>query len=292
MGAPNPDVTALVNQLALQHWTVANTPDLSGVVAAVNQQLGPLGGEINAPLVAFANAQLDALFATQEATEPAHGGSQSFSIGAEGVPSANGLVLIGSVLSATLADATHPGDVSTGTQTFGGTKTISTLAVTTQLNMSQPAPVNFANAQTIADSGAAGLTITIPNSAVNAHLDFVLSGTGDKVRFFLNSTQEFAITDLGVRFGGNVLIGAGNSTGTPGNATLNFPAGRSAIAAGATTVTITSSFVSASSIILVCLQTNDATAILKNVVPGAGSFVVNLTAAATANTNFCWFVMN
>lgn len=69
MGAPNPDITALVQQLALQHWTVANTPDLTGVIAAVNQQLGPLGGEINALLIAFATAQLDQLFAAQEATE-------------------------------------------------------------------------------------------------------------------------------------------------------------------------------------------------------------------------------
>ena len=75
MGAPNPDVTALVTQLALQHWTVANTPDLTGVVAAVTGQLSRLGGEINDPLIAFANAQLDALFAIQEATESAHGGS-------------------------------------------------------------------------------------------------------------------------------------------------------------------------------------------------------------------------
>jgi hypothetical protein len=74
MGAPTPDITALVNELALQHWTVANTPDLTGVIAAVNQQLGPLGGEINSALTAFANAQLDALFAAQEATETAHGG--------------------------------------------------------------------------------------------------------------------------------------------------------------------------------------------------------------------------
>jgi hypothetical protein len=74
MGAPNPDVTALVTQLALQHWTVANTPDLTAVIAAVNQQLSRLGGEVNPPLVAFANAQLDALFAAQEANESSHGG--------------------------------------------------------------------------------------------------------------------------------------------------------------------------------------------------------------------------
>jgi len=78
MGAPNPDVTALVQNLALQHWTTANTPDLTGVIAAVTAQLSRLGGEINAPLVAFANAQLDALFAAQEALESIHGGSGPF----------------------------------------------------------------------------------------------------------------------------------------------------------------------------------------------------------------------
>ena len=74
MGAPNPDVTALVNQLALQHWTVANTPDLSGVIAATTAQLSRLGGEINPAVILYAQGLVTAVFTAEEALEEAHGG--------------------------------------------------------------------------------------------------------------------------------------------------------------------------------------------------------------------------
>lgn len=86
---------------------------------------------------------------------------------------------------------------------------------------------------------------------------------------------------------------AGNSTGAPGNATLNTPTGRSAIAAAAASVTITNSLVSATSIVLVALQTADATLnTIRTIIPGAGSFVVTGNAAATGNTNIGWVVFN
>ena len=74
MGAPNPDVSALVAELALQYWTVANTPDLTAVVSAVTSQLSRLGGEINSAVTAFAQTQVTAVFTAEEATEEAHGG--------------------------------------------------------------------------------------------------------------------------------------------------------------------------------------------------------------------------
>jgi Pectate lyase superfamily protein len=84
----------------------------------------------------------------------------------------------------------------------------------------------------------------------------------------------------------------GDTSGTPGNAAVDAAVGKSAIAAGTSTVTITNSVATATSMIIVVLQTNDATAILKNVVPGVGNFTVNLTANATGNTNFAWFIVN
>jgi len=74
MGAPNPDVTALVNQLALQYWTVTNRPSMTAVVAAVTSQLSRLGGEINSAVIAFAQTQVTAVFTAEEALEEAHGG--------------------------------------------------------------------------------------------------------------------------------------------------------------------------------------------------------------------------
>jgi len=40
------------------------------------------------------------------------------------------------------------------------------------------------------------------------------------------------------------------------------------------------------------VRTNDATATIKNIVPAAGSFVINLNTAATAETSVGFFVIN
>lgn len=83
-----------------------------------------------------------------------------------------------------------------------------------------------------------------------------------------------------------------DSSGTPGNATINTPRGRCSIAAAGTTVTITNSLVTAASTVLCVISSNDATSVLKNCVPGAGSFVITLNAAATATTNIDFTVTN
>ena len=78
--------------------------------------------------------------------------------------------------------------------------------------------------------------------------------------------------------------------GTVGNQTINKAAGRVNIAAGGTTVTVTNSLVTANSIVLAVAATADVTARVTNVVPSAGSFVIN-TVAVTAETAFNWFVV-
>lgn len=80
-----------------------------------------------------------------------------------------------------------------------------------------------------------------------------------------------------------------DSSGTPGAATINKPTGKSAIANGATTVRITNSLVAAGDQVHITWhgdhgQTRDW------VTTGAGFFDVNLNAAASANTAFCWTV--
>jgi hypothetical protein len=40
------------------------------------------------------------------------------------------------------------------------------------------------------------------------------------------------------------------------------------------------------------VRTNDTTAVIKNVVPGAGSFTINLEAAATAETSVGFWIIN
>lgn len=90
----------------------------------------------------------------------------------------------------------------------------------------------------------------------------------------------------------NIGTTSADSSGTPGNQTSNTPSGRCSIAAAGTAVTVTNNLVTAASRVFYTLGTNDATAAPKNVVPGAGSFVITLSAATTGITNINWFVVN
>jgi hypothetical protein len=84
----------------------------------------------------------------------------------------------------------------------------------------------------------------------------------------------------------------GNSVASPGNATLNLAAGRSAIAAGASTITITNSLVTTTTIPSVEVLTADATCTSKkSVVPSSGSFVVTMNANCTAATTIGWHLI-
>lgn len=80
--------------------------------------------------------------------------------------------------------------------------------------------------------------------------------------------------------------------GTTGNVTINQIAGTVNIAAVAATATVTNSLVTANSLVLAIARTNDTTCAVKNIVPGAGSFVVNMTANCTAATSVGFIVTN
>lgn len=79
--------------------------------------------------------------------------------------------------------------------------------------------------------------------------------------------------------------------GTTGNQTINKLAGRVNIAAAGTTITVTNSLVTANSIVVAVAATNDTTAMVKNVVAAAGSFVINVV-GVTAETAFNWIVIS
>lgn len=100
-----------------------------------------------------------------------------------------------------------------------------------------------------------------------------------------------AITDLTVS-DDVVFSSFTDSSATPGAATINKTTGRAAIAAAASSVVITNDKVTANSIILVQLETADATLTRVIVTPGAGSFTVTGNAAATATTKFSFVVIN
>lgn len=96
-----------------------------------------------------------------------------------------------------------------------------------------------------------------------------------------------------VKSAGNIVLPTTvTAGGTTGNQTINKTTGTVNFAAAATQITVTNSLVSATSIVLAVVRTNDTTATIKNVVPSAGSFVITLTAGATAETSVGFVVIN
>ena len=64
------------------------------------------------------------------------------------------------------------------------------------------------------------------------------------------------------------------------------------MSAGNSAVTITNSLVDANSIVIPTLLTNDAVTSIKNVVPAAGSFTINLNGAAFAQISIGYLIIN
>lgn len=93
---------------------------------------------------------------------------------------------------------------------------------------------------------------------------------------------------------GKIFQVATDSTGTPGAATINQAAGRSSIAAGAASVVITNSLVTAPSLVFISPTVRDATCLLPAVTTTTGgSFTVSTTGTnCTAALSFNWHVIN
>lgn len=104
-----------------------------------------------------------------------------------------------------------------------------------------------------------------------------------------NSTPTTLFT---IANNGKISYLANAISGTTGNQTINAPSGNVNFAAGATALTVTNSLCTTSSIVFATVRTNDATATIKNVVPAAGSFTINLGANATAETSVGFFIIN
>ena len=82
-----------------------------------------------------------------------------------------------------------------------------------------------------------------------------------------------------------------DTTGTVGNATANGGTGKSKLASGATTCTITNSAVKAGDTVQITPLDIDANITKwKTDVPADGSFVVTVNTAAAANWSFAWVV--
>ena len=114
---------------------------------------------------------------------------------------------------------------------------------------------------------------------------------------FIDSTGVFRPTVLGgMSLGKTAFSFSGlflQYTASPGtgNQIQNTATGRGSIAVGTAVTVITNSKVSATSIVLVQLESNDATATRLIVTVAGGSFTVTANANATAQTNFSFVVI-
>jgi hypothetical protein len=90
---------------------------------------------------------------------------------------------------------------------------------------------------------------------------------------------------------GDLISPSTDNSGIPGGTTISKPSGRFALAAGASSVVVTNTLVSAGTKIFVTKQSNDATATDFKVVPEAGFFTVTSNANCTAAVIFDFFLV-
>lgn len=140
--------------------------------------------------------------------------------------------------------------------------------------------------------------VFLSNSVAGAvGTDFLFSSTSTRVAGTLMSIQNNNTAKFQIGWDGQMVYGVsavGDSTSSPGNATLNTPTGRSKVAASASSITITNGLIaSGNAHVAAILVGSDATA--KNVTyvtASAGSFTINLNAAATAAVEVRWTILH
>lgn len=165
--------------------------------------------------------------------------------------------------------------------------------------------ITNAAAFTVDGGCIAGTNAAITNSST-IYSAGVAVGSGTTNSYGLNITANTGATNnyamrlagsagelLSIRTDGKSSYLATNTAGgTTGAQTINKPSGTVNFAAAATSLVVTNSLCTTSSIVFAVVRTNDTTATIKNVVPGSGSFTINLGAAATAETSVGFFIIN
>lgn len=142
---------------------------------------------------------------------------------------------------------------------------------------------NNTNSTKLGSAGLYGFTATNPSAALDTAISRNAAGIVE-----INSGTVNAYRDLKVR---QHYVDFTN-TATVGAVTINKAAGKAIVGAGTASTVVTNSLVTANSQVICTVNTNDATAILKNCTPAAGSFTITTTANATADTNVAFIVFN
>jgi hypothetical protein len=145
--------------------------------------------------------------------------------------------------------------------------------------------LQLTTADVIVVNGQSALTLTSATFSPNGYLRVFISGTytayaNQTAYIFGNHAYETTVEKTIT------------ATGTTATQTINKQAGTVNIAAAASSVTVNNTMVKSTSIVHAVIRTNDSTALIKNVVPANGSFVITLNAAATAETSIGFIVFN
>lgn len=162
--------------------------------------------------------------------------------------------------------------------------------------------------------GAAGVTGGVLTANVSYFLSSggnlsLLAGGANHILFGTTDTwaEKARISNAGgFSVGTTTDAGAGNilvsgqlktsttitATATTGAQTINKQAGRVNFAATDTSLVVTNSLVTADSVVICTVNTNDATLKTVLAVPTAGSFTIHANAAATAETAVSFLVFN
>jgi hypothetical protein len=221
-----------------------------------------------------------------------------------GSPNANGATIAGTTLTLQPASATQPGAVTATSQVIGGDKSLvgqigvgSTAAPLTQLDVVRSADANTA----IFKRGAAATDGALIVKALLSGESALVAAPAAELQGLVGDLSGVVPILLNPE-GGDVYIGINGSRlfvpktvtagGTTGAQNIDKISGTVNFAAAATSLVVTNALVTADSIVMAVVRTNDATATIKNVVPAAGSFTINLEAAATAETSVGFFVIN
>jgi hypothetical protein len=153
--------------------------------------------------------------------------------------------------------------------------------------------VNFYSAQQVTIS---------PDSTIGVQRGFYVTSTfnagNTNIAFHANNpagSNNFAFRADSAKsyFGGDVLFNKTiTAAGTTGAQTIDKNAGSVNFAAADTSLVVTNSLVTANSVIIATVATNDATMTSVQAVAGAGSFTLYANAAATAETRVNFLVIN
>ena len=174
------------------------------------------------------------------------------------------------------------------TMTFGNAN-ISTQTKYVDMAVGQMTQVSGINSAVSISPIYNQVTSTATNTDLKVNRTETSVGTGTQLLIDLQvgGSSRFNVSTLGKI----VLLFTNTAAGTVGAQTINKPSGKVNAASATTSLVVTNSLVTASSIVMCQLGTNDATCVIKSVVEAAGSFTINYS-APTAETVIKFKVIN